>query len=245
MDKRLQSGYVIVASIAPAPVSSRFAPPLMTLIMDISPITLEGRFVRLEPMTFAHEQALVTAAADGDLWNTDVTIIPRATGMKDYIQYALDGLAQRNQLPFVIVSRRYAGSPPASPDSFDAASASGRVVGTTRFYEIRSEDRAAAIGYTWLAKSVQRTPVNTEAKLLLLEHAFETWKLNRVELITDVRNDQSRAAILRLGAKQEGILRKHLILPSGRVRDSVVFSILDDEWAEVKGQLTARLAGID
>ena len=93
----------------------------------------------------------------------------------------------------------------------------------------------------WLAKSAQRTPVNTEAKLLLLTHAFETWKLVRVEFITDVRNEQSRAAILRLGAKQEGILRKHLILPSGRVRDSVVFSITDDEWPEVKAQLENRL----
>ena len=115
------------------------------------------------------------------------------------------------------------------------------IVGTTRFYEIFPNDRKAAIGYTWLAQSAQRSPVNTEAKLLLLTHAFEMWKLVRVELITDVRNEQSRAAILRLGAKQEGILRKHLILPSGRVRDSVVFSITDDEWPEVKERSIARL----
>jgi len=200
--------------------------------MDISPVTLPSRFISLEPMTFAHEQPLIAAAADGDLWNTDVTIIPRAEGMRDYIQYALDGLAQGNQLPFVI---RYAGVSPASAMSEDM------IVGTTRFYEIFPNDRKAAIGYTWLAKSAQRTPVNTEAKLLLLTHAFETWKLVRVEFITDVRNEQSRAAILRLGAKQEGILRKHLILPSGRVRDSVVFSITDDEWPEVKAQLENRL----
>jgi RimJ/RimL family protein N-acetyltransferase len=115
------------------------------------------------------------------------------------------------------------------------------VVGTTRFYEIRTQDRVVAIGYTWLAKSTQRTPINTEAKLLLLTHAFETWNCVRVELITDVRNEQSRAAILRIGAKQEGILRKHLILPSGRIRDSVVFSIIDSEWSEVKTRLTQRL----
>src|SRR2546423_1991483 len=198
--------------------------------MDISPITLKGRFVSLDPMTFAHEQALI--AADGELWNTDVTIIPRPEGMKDYIQYALDGLAQGNQLPFVI---RYAGVSPAS------AMSAGMLVGTTRFYEIFPNDRKAAIGYTWLARSAQRTPVNTEAKLLLLTHAFENWKLVRVEFITDVRNEQSRDAIRRLGARQEGILRKHLILPSGRVRDSVVFSITDDEWPEVKGRLAARL----
>ena len=192
--------------------------------MDISPITLAGRFVRLEPLILAHERALVEAADDGELWKTDVTIIPRAQGMKDYIQYALDGLAQGNQLPFVIINER-----------------SGRIVGSTRFYEIFASDRKAAIGYTWLSQSAQRTPINTECKLLLLTCAFETWKLNRVELITDVRNEQSRAAILRLGAKQEGILRKHLILPSGRVRDSVVFSIIDDEWPEVKQRLSDRL----
>ena len=98
-----------------------------------------------------------------------------------------------------------------------------------------------AIGYTWLAKSAQRTAVNTESKLLMLTHAFENWRCNRVELITDVLNEQSRAAILRLGAKQEGILRKHLILPSGRVRDSVVFSIVDDEWPKVRASLQNRL----
>lgn len=212
-------------------LSIRFV--FMVATMDISPITLEGRFVRLEPLTFEHEDALSRAAAEGDLWNTDVTIIPRAEGMKDYIGYALDGLAQGNQLPFVI---RHAGVSAAS------ARSAGMIVGTTRFYEIFPNDRKAAIGYTWLAQSAQRTPVNTEAKLLLLTHAFETWNLVRVELITDVRNQQSRAAILRLGAKQEGILRKHLILPSGRVRDSVVFSILDDEWPEVKEQLESRLA---
>jgi RimJ/RimL family protein N-acetyltransferase len=218
--------------------------------MDISPVTLKGHFIRLEPMTFAHEQPLIAAAADGELWNTNVTIIPRAEGMKDYIQYAVDGLAQGNQLPFVIVGNagaqaRPRGPQPGSPAgvgrSGRAQDFTGEIVGTTRFYEIFPNDRKAAIGYTWLARSAQRTPVNTEAKLLLLTHAFETWQLVRVELITDVRNEQSRAAILRLGAKQEGILRKHLILPSGRVRDSVVFSITDDEWPEVKAGLAARL----
>jgi N-acetyltransferase len=205
--------------------------------MDISPVTLKGHFISLEPMTFAHEQPLIAAAADGELWNTDVTIIPRAEGMRDYIQYALDGLAQGNQLPFVIVSEAGALAQPSGR----AQDFTDQIVGTTRFYEIFPNDRKAAIGYTWLAKSTQRTPVNTEAKLLLLRHAFETWKLVRVELITDVRNEQSRAAILRLGAQQEGILRKHLILPSGRIRDSVVFSITDDEWPEVKAQLENRL----
>lgn len=180
--------------------------------------------MRLEPLTQAHAEPLIAAAGDGELWNTQVTIIPESAGMKDYIQTALDGQSRGSELPFVIISKL-----------------SNQIVGTTRFYEIFPADRRAAIGYTWLAKSAQRTPINTEAKLLLLTHAFKTWKCVRVELVTDVLNEQSRAAILRLGAKQEGILRKHLILPSGRVRDSVVFSIVDDEWPEVKERIEKRL----
>ena len=192
--------------------------------MEITPTILEGEYVRLEPLTHAHGDDLVAAAADGELWNTKVTIIPDAAGVRDYIQFATDGLAEGKQLPFAIIAK-----------------AANEVVGTTRFYEIRTQDRAVAIGYTWLARSAQRTPINTECKLLMLVHAFETWKCLRVELITDVLNEQSRAAILRLGAKQEGILRKHLTLPNGRVRDSVVFSIIDDEWPEVKMRLLAKL----
>jgi RimJ/RimL family protein N-acetyltransferase len=195
-----------------------------TPILDIHPITLEGQYVRLEPLTMAHEAPLISAAADGELWNTTVTIIPGPEGMRAYIQAALTGQAEGRELPFAIINKD-----------------SKQVAGTTRFYEISRLDRKAAIGYTWLAKSAQRTPINTEAKLLLLTHAFESWRCVRVELITDVLNEQSRAAILRLGAKQEGILRKHLILPSGRIRDSVFFSITDDEWPEVKAGLMKKL----
>jgi len=212
--------------------------------LEIQPVTLEGEYVRLEPLSFAHEEPLIAAAADGELWNTQVTIIPRPEGMKDYIQFALNGLAQGNQLPFVIVRKDWSASVPhASGSAGD--SPSDQIVGSTRFYEIRPHDRAAAIGYTWLAQSAQRTSVNTESKLLLLTHAFEDWHCNRVELITDVLNEQSRAAILRLGARQEGILRKHLILPNGRIRDSVLFSITDDEWPEVKSRLQAKLAATE
>jgi RimJ/RimL family protein N-acetyltransferase len=192
--------------------------------MQIAPTTLSGQYVRLELLTFAHETALNKAAADGELWNTDVTIIPKADGMHAYIQFALAGLNQGTQLPFIIVQLP-----------------GNQIVGTTRFYDVFPNDRKCAIGYTWLAKSAQRTPVNTEAKVLMLTYAFETWKCVRVELITDVRNELSRAAILRLGAKQEGVLRKHIMLPSGRIRDSVVFSILDTEWPDVKAHLLARL----
>lgn len=204
-------------------------------LLNIEPVTLAGRHARLEPLSFAHEQPLIVAATDGELWNTQVTIIPRPEGMNDYIQFALDGLAQGNQLPFVIVRK----------DANAATSTtSDQVVGSTRFYEIFPKDRKCAIGYTWLAKSAQRTPINTECKLLLLTHAFETWNCVRVELITDVLNKQSRAAILRLGAKEEGTLRKHLILPTGRIRDSVFYSITDDEWPEVRQHLQTKLARI-
>jgi len=202
--------------------------------------------VRLEPLRQAHAEPLIAAASDGELWNTQVTIIPPPAGMKDYIQFALDGLDNGSQLPFTIVrkSEERVGSTPdgaVTRLSGRARSDQDEVVGSTRFYEIFPNDRKCAIGYTWLAKNAQRSPVNTECKLLLLTHAFETWKCVRVELITDVLNEQSRAAILRLGAKQEGILRRHLILPNGRVRDSVFFSIIDSEWPEVKERLRNRL----
>jgi RimJ/RimL family protein N-acetyltransferase len=193
--------------------------------VDVSPITLEGTFVRLEPLTQAHAESLVCAAADRELWNSTVTVVPSRDNVAEYIEAALQGQTQGRELPFAIIRK---------PNH--------EVVGTTRFYDISALDRKAAIGYTWLGKSAQRTPVNTETKLLLLTHAFEHWRCVRVELITDVLNEQSREAILRLGAKQEGILRKHLILPSGRVRDSVVFSIIDSEWSQVKARLAARLA---
>ena len=208
------------------PAGSRYNDSV-TSILKVEPIVLEGKHVRLEPLTLAHEQDLSSAAADGELWNTDVTIIPKPEGMKDYIQAALKGFSLGFELPFAIVRK---------------APGVNQIVGTTRFYEIFANDRRAAIGYTWLGKSAQRTPVNTEAKVLLLTHAFDTWNCVRVELITDVLNEQSRAAILRLGAKQEGILRNHLILPSGRIRDSVVFSIINSEWPEAKYGLVNKLA---
>ena len=221
-------------------------------------MTLEGRFVKLEPLTLAHAESLVSAAGDGELWNSTVTVVPSRDNIAEYIQAALDGQTQGRELPFAIIRKsarsrgalaRPRGAALARSQRGALARPSGRaqviaeevVVGTTRFYEMRPSDRAVAIGYTWLGKSAQRTAVNTETKLLLLTHAFEHWQCLRVELITDVLNEQSRAAILRLGAKQEGILRKHLILPSGRVRDSVVFSIIDSEWPEVKTRLAARL----
>ena len=192
--------------------------------MEISPVTLEGQHTSLEPLTLAYQEALIAAADDGELWNSTVTVVPTRDTMAEYIDAALQAQARGSELPFVIIRK-----------------ATGKVVGTTRFYEIESKDRRAAIGYTWLSRSAQRTGVNTEAKLLLLTHAFEHWQCNRVEFITDVLNQQSRAAILRLGAKEEGILRNHMIMPGGRIRDSVCFSIIAAEWPEVKARLSAKL----
>ena len=192
--------------------------------MKVTPIVIEGQHVRLEPLTHAHAESLIAAAGDGEIWKSDVTIVPSAATINKYIEDALRGLERGTELPFAIASK-----------------ATGVVVGTTRFYEIMPADRRAAIGYTWLGRSAQRTPVNTETKLLLLAYAFDHWKCLRVEFITDVLNEQSRAAILRLGAKQEGILRNHMIMPSGRIRDSVFFSVIAEEWPEVKANLEAKL----
>jgi RimJ/RimL family protein N-acetyltransferase len=192
--------------------------------MEISPVILEGQHVRLEPLLQAHEESLIAAAVDGELWNSTVTIVPSRATMAAYISSALDAQAQGHELPFVIIRK-----------------SSGQVVGSTRFYRIEQEHRRVEIGYTWLAASAQRTGVNTEAKLLLLTHAFERLRCIRVEFITDVLNQHSRAAILRLGAKQEGVLRNHMIMPNGRLRNSVCFSIIDAEWPEVKARLESKL----
>jgi RimJ/RimL family protein N-acetyltransferase len=194
--------------------------------MEISPVILEGEQVRLEPLTTAHEEALNAAAADGELWNSTVTIVPTRAEMAGYISVVLDAQAQGRELPFVIIRKL-----------------SNSIVGHTRFYDIERHDRHVEIGYTWLAASAQRTAVNTESKLLLLTHAFESWGCIRVSFITDVLNHQSQSAILRLGAKQEGILRNHLIMPGGRYRDSVMFSIIEAEWPELKARLETKLDG--
>jgi RimJ/RimL family protein N-acetyltransferase len=192
--------------------------------MDLTPRILEGTHVRLEPLSLSHEASLNAAAADGELWNSKVTTVPTPATMRGYIEMTLQARARGSELPFAIVRR--------STDD---------VVGSTRFYNIDHANRRVDIGYTWLAASAQRTFVNTEAKLLLLAHAFEGWHCIRVGLWTHVLNQQSRTAILRLGAKQEGILRQHMILPDGSYRDSVCFSILDAEWPDVKAGLQDKL----
>src|SRR5215216_1447227 len=143
--------------------------------MEITPVILQGQHVRLEPLSPAYEESLVAAAADGELWNSTVTVVPARANMAAYIAAALTAQAQGLELPFVIIRN-----------------SSGQVVGSTRFYSLDRGHRRAEIGYTWLSASAQRTAVNTEAKLLLLTHAFDVWRCIRVGFVTDVLNQQSR-----------------------------------------------------
>jgi RimJ/RimL family protein N-acetyltransferase len=196
----------------------------VTARLDVIPVTLEGRYVRLEPLTHAHADALVAAASDGELWNSPVTVVPDAASVSVYIDCTLEAQREGRELPFAIVRR-----------------SSGVVVGSTRFRSIDRVHVRAEIGSTWLSAGAQRTAVNTEAKLLLLQHAFDYWGCIRVELLTDVLNSQSRAAILRLGATEEGVLRNHMRMPGGRLRDSACYSIIPAEWPLVRAHLEARL----
>ncbi|MBB5413303.1 RimJ/RimL family protein N-acetyltransferase [Paraburkholderia sp. HC6.4b] len=194
--------------------------------------TLSGSFVELRPLREEHAQALVDAAADGQLWDMKLTVVPGPATIDAYIATALAGRAAGKVMPFVIVRR----------DEDDENDRAGRIVGSTRFWKIDRANRKLEIGHTWLAASAQRSVVNTEAKYLLLCRAFDVMRCVRVQFTTDELNDKSRAAILRIGAQQEGIVRHERIMPDGRKRNSVRFSIIDDEWPAVKAMLEAKLA---
>jgi len=185
---------------------------------------LTGQHVELLPLRADHAQALLDAAADGELWNLTVTVVPGPDTVADYIAKAEKGREEGSVLPFVILDRH-----------------TGKIVGSTRFWKVDRANRKLEIGHTWLALSAQRTPINSEAKLLLLTHAFEELGCVRVQFTTDELNEKSRSAILRLGAVQEGIVRHERIMPDGRKRNSVRFSIIDSEWPEVKARLLERL----
>ena len=194
--------------------------------MQIAPVTLDGRHVRLEPLTLAHLDALAEIGLDEELWRWTPMQVRTREDMLGYIRTALQWQADGTALPFVTIEQP-----------------GGRVVGSTRYMNIDRPSRHVEIGATWIARPWQRTVVNTEAKYLMLRHAFEHLGCLRVELKTDALNEKSRNAILRIGAKQEGIFRKHVVCENGRVRDSVWFSILDTEWPEVKAALERKLAG--
>ena len=189
--------------------------------------TLAGAHVRLQPLALAHASALAEAVQDGALWQPFYSSVPEPAGMQAYVEAALAEQAAGRALPFVV---RDAG---------------GVIVGSTRYYDLAPGVPRLSIGYTWYAQRVQRSGLNTEAKLLLLEHAFETLDCIAVELRTSWFNHASRSAIARLGAKQDGVLRGHMRHRDGSVRDSVVFSILDHEWPAVRSNLRTRLARHD
>ena len=192
--------------------------------MNIQPVTLEGRYVILEPLSLAHHRGLCAVGLDPDFWKITMTLIRTPGEMKEYIETALTEQAQGRSLPFAIIEKK-----------------SRTAVGSTRYGNIDAANRRVEIGWTWVARPWQRTAINTEAKYLLLTHAFESLGCIRVEFKTDAINSQSRAALLRIGAKEEGILRKHMIAPGGRFRDSVYFSIIDSEWPQVKSMLEQKL----
>jgi RimJ/RimL family protein N-acetyltransferase len=190
-----------------------------------APVTLTSPAVRLEPLTPDHADALARVGLDPELWRWIPTQIGSVDEMRAYVATALEEQQRGVSLPFALV---------------DATS--GEVVGSTRFGSIDVRNRRLEIGWTWLARSHQRTRANTAAKRLLLGHAFDALGANRVELKTDALNQKSRNAIARIGATQEGIFRQHVVCASGRVRDTVYFSILAAEWPAVRRHLDERLA---
>jgi RimJ/RimL family protein N-acetyltransferase len=192
--------------------------------MDITPVLLEGNAVILEPLSLQHLDGLCAVGLDPWLWRITMTHIGTRDEMKAYIETALAWHEAKTALPFAIIEKK-----------------SGTVVGSTRFANIDHANRRAEIGWTWIARPWQRSAINTEAKLLLLTHAFERMECIRVEFKTDSINEQSRNALLRIGAREEGILRNHMITPTGRVRHSVYYSIVADEWPAVKQKLSVMV----
>lgn len=186
----------------------------------VTPVTLRDRGVRLEPLALSHEPGLAAAAADGELWKIRVTSVPEPGEVRSYIETALQGREQGHRFAFAVV------------DDY-----SGTVLGTTSYHDIAPSVRRLEIGYTWYAKSVQRTHVNTSAKLLLLAHAFGTLGCHVVGWRTDNFNFASQRAIERLGAKKDGVLRGHALRRDGTIRDTVMYSMRSGEWPEARAQL--------
>jgi RimJ/RimL family protein N-acetyltransferase len=192
--------------------------------MIVAPVTLEGKHVRLEPLAMAHLAGLAEIGLDEELWQWIPVPVRTREDLAAYIETALDEQRRGISLPFTLVEK-----------------ATGRAIGSTRYGNIDRTHHRVEIGWTWVGREWQRTAVNTEAKYLLLRHAFETLGCIRVELKTDSLNEKSRAAILRIGAREEGIFRNHMITASGRIRHSVYYSIVEAEWPTVKARLESLL----
>lgn len=191
----------------------------------VEPVTLDGRWVRVEPLGTHHLPGLVEVGLDPSLWRWTLTVIATADDMRRFVEAALAERDAGESMPFAIVER-----------------ASGRLVGSTRFLNIDGHHRRLEIGYTWVAPAWQRSVVNSETKLLLLGHAFERLGAIRVEFKTDSLNEASRRALLGIGATEEGTLRNHMISQGGRRRHSVYYSVIADEWPRVRDHLQSRLA---
>jgi len=194
-------------------------------MLHIEPVALSTDLLTLRPLSLGDVPALGEAARDGALWEKRTTTVPRPEGFGEYVKKALELQAAGLALPFATVVRD-----------------GNRVVGSTRYMNIDAANHRVEIGTTWIGKTWQRTFVNTHAKFLMLRHAFEVLGCNAVEIRTHSQNDQSRAAIERLGAKLDGILRRHMIMPDGHIRDTAVYSIIAEEWPEVRARLERRLA---
>jgi RimJ/RimL family protein N-acetyltransferase len=193
----------------------------------LAPLTLEGRLVRLEPLSPSHVDELIVAVADGELWKLWYTSVPRPETMMHEIERRLELQAKGSMLPFTIRRKD-----------------TGAVCGMTTYMNIDAQHNRVEIGSTWYAQSAQRTCINTEAKFLLLRHPFEDCGCIAVEFRTHFMNRQSRAAIERLGARQDGILRNHQRMPDGSFRDTVVYSIIESEWPMVRRNLQHKLASV-
>jgi RimJ/RimL family protein N-acetyltransferase len=191
---------------------------------EIKPVTLEGRWVRVEPLREEHAADLAKVAFDPEIWRYLFTLPTTQTELDAWIADALARRATGTEMPFVQIERE-----------------SGTVIGSTRVMDIRPEHRGAEIGWTWLARPWWRSRINSEAKYLLLGYLFEDVECIRVALKTDLRNERSQRAIERLGARREGVLRKHMIVRDGRYRDTVYYSIIDEEWPEIKEKMEKEL----
>jgi RimJ/RimL family protein N-acetyltransferase len=193
--------------------------------MNVAPVTLEGKVVRLEPLALSHLEELSRVGLDPGLWRWVPNQVKGVDDLAAYIDTALEERERGVSMPFAVIDR-----------------ASGAAIGSTRYGNIERVHKRLEIGWTWYGRAFQRTGTNTESKLLLLGHAFETLGANRVELKTDALNERSRAAILRIGAREEGIFRHHMVIPgTGRIRDTVYFSIIAPEWPAVKARLQGFL----
>jgi RimJ/RimL family protein N-acetyltransferase len=193
--------------------------------MQVDPVILKGKHVRLEPLSLTHLDALCEVGLDPALWRWTTSVIQSREEMQRYVETALNWQAEHKALPFATILNQ-----------------TNRVVGSTRFANIDRENRHVEIGWTWVGVPWQRTPVNTEAKYLMLAYAFERLGCIRVEFKTDSLNERSRNALLRIGAREEGTLRNHMIVHDGRYRHSVFFSVIESEWPEVKARLEEKLA---